>query len=155
MPRNTQDSMTNPREFKQKCAEVGARIRAFREAIGLDSAGLARQLSLTPDAIRKAETGESGVAQYVKLAELARVLHVTPNAILGFQDQMERDAFKGLLEAAFVAHRMPLEQARPLAEVVLRVLDSPELHSSGIPPEDSARNLGLYVIRQFLTPKLP
>jgi transcriptional regulator with XRE-family HTH domain len=155
MAQSTQGRMANTREFRQKCAEVGARIRAFRESVGMDRAELARQLSLTDDALRKAERGETGVTQFVKLAELASALRVTPNAILGFQDPVEREAFKGLLEAAFVAQRMPLEQARPLAEVALRVLDSPELHNSGIPLSDSARSIGLYVIRRFLTREQP
>jgi transcriptional regulator with XRE-family HTH domain len=147
--------MADTREFQQRCVEVGARIRAFREALGWSEAQLGERLSLGPDAIRKAEKGGSGVTQFVKLAELARALGTTPNAILGIQEMPERDAVMGLLQAAFVDRGMTLEQARPIAEAVLTVLDSPELRNAGIPLEDSTRSVGLYVIRQFLSREQP
>lgn len=143
--------MADTKDFREKCAKVGVRIRALRTAINPRRSIFAREvLKMADDNLRKIEAGLA-VAQFVKLGELARALKSTPNAILDFKDgSNEREAFKGLLEAAFVAHGLPLEQARPLSEAVLAVLDSPELRSTGISLEDSARTIGQFVIRQFL-----
>lgn len=149
MPRN-QDDMASAKEFQARCEQFGAKIKRLRISMKLTQRELGARLSIGGDAVGKIEMGIGGAKQFVKLADIASTLNTTPNFLLGIRETPERSAFKGLLQAAFVARGIPLEQARPLAEAALRVLDSPEIRSNDISPEDTARTIGVWAIRQLL-----
>jgi hypothetical protein len=122
-------------EIERLSAEIGARIVELREARQMEQAQLAR-------------AGDS-VRQLVKLS----AQRVTPNATLGFRETSEREALKGLIEAGLQSPGLSLEQARPLAELMLEVLDSPAIRERGIPTRDTARILAAHVIEQFFQQK--
>jgi len=148
MPIKKQRETPSIKEFERTCIAIGARIAAFRKAKRWEQSSLAHRIGTGLDAIRKIESGKN-LNQYVKLVELAKALGVTPNEILNFPQQNEHDAFLGAMEAAFLSQGMPLEQVRPLAEVALEALNSPEVRSAGIPVRDSARIVVLVAIRKF------
>lgn len=62
-------------------AELGARIRALREAAGLRAADLADLISLDATAVSKIENGRRSVKS-VELARIAQALRVSPLALL-------------------------------------------------------------------------
>jgi transcriptional regulator with XRE-family HTH domain len=139
------------RQFRQRCAQIGARIRTLREAKGLSQAELGVQLSLGGDAVRKWEGGIN-IDSYAELVDLVRALGCTPNDlfidIAEVPGPPERDVIKGLLEGVCLALGRPLEQAQPLAEAALEVLDNPSVRNTGSPLRDSARILAADAVRR-------
>jgi hypothetical protein len=57
------------------------------------------------------------------------------------------------MEAGLQSPGLSLEQARPLVELMLEVLDSPAIRKRGIPTRDTARVLAAHVIQQFFEQK--
>jgi transcriptional regulator with XRE-family HTH domain len=147
--------MTNARGFRGTKDQVGKKIRAVREARGLSRAEVgAAYYGAGEDAIRKIEDGTSGSDGYVKLANMAQILKSTPNELLEFGEP-DQEAIKGLLEGIAIAFGLPLGRAVALADTVLEVLNSEDIHSAGIPLRESARSVGLYEARQFLRKEQP
>src|SRR5271168_3580841 len=101
MTQHHHDDTASIGEIERLSVEIGARIAELREARQMEQAQLAR-------------AGNS-VRQLVKLS----IQRVTPNAILGFRETSEREAFKGLMEAGLQSPGISLEQARALAEIML------------------------------------
>jgi transcriptional regulator with XRE-family HTH domain len=64
-------------------AAVGQRVRELMKARGLTGKDMAAALGLSTSGISDLLHGRS-VKQYVQLAEIARLLGVTPNDLLGF-----------------------------------------------------------------------
>ena len=143
-----QRDMTKTRADKEKAAKVGATILRIREARGMSREAVgAAYYGSGYDAIRKIEDGISGAEGFVKLAKLAEILRSSPNELLDWQDQ---DAILGVMEGIALACGLPPEQASPLAELVLEVLNSPDIRNTGIPLRDIARTVGSFEARKFL-----
>jgi hypothetical protein len=130
--------------------EIGRRIEAIRLERKMDRQEVgAAYYESGADAMRKIEDGTSGSDGFVKLARLAKVLRTTPNELLGFE-LIHQDGFRGVLEGIGLAIGLPLDRAVVLADTVLKVLNSPDIRSNGVPLRDSARSIVTYELRQFL-----
>jgi hypothetical protein len=152
----------NNKDAAQISREIGARIAKRMAELKLSDADIAARSAIGHESIRNYRYGRD-MKQLTRVLDLTRALEWTPNDLFrvgeggGGTAQLsegEKEAAKGLLEAMFIALRgMALEEARPLAETVLKLLDDPALRSSGISPKDTARILGMHVISQFMPPK--
>ena len=148
-------SMANTREFRETAKRIGRAIERIRKQRGKSQAEVgAAYYGSGVDAIRKIEAGTSGSDGFVKLLKLAEILQSTPNDLLEVRDSSE-EAIRGLLEGIALAFDRPLEQAAPLAEILLKVLNSPDIRNTGIPLRDSARSVGSFEARQFLRKEKP
>ncbi|WPP04628.1 helix-turn-helix transcriptional regulator [Methylocella tundrae] len=145
--------MGTSKEAEELAAKIGAKIKELRLAKGFATQdSFAKKLGMKADGVSAYERGNN-LIQLVKLSEMAQILGVTPNDILGFKPgsagQM-RQVTGILLERSCVALGVPEKRARALAETVLAVLDSPAIHTSGIPLEDIVRILADDAIRRSL-----
>jgi XRE family aerobic/anaerobic benzoate catabolism transcriptional regulator len=60
---------------------IGARVRSLREARGLTQRGLAERSGVSPRYLAQLEAGDANIS-VERLADVARVLHTTPSALL-------------------------------------------------------------------------
>ena len=123
--------MASISEIERLCVEIGALIARLREARHVGQVQLAR-------------AGDN-VRQIIRLS----ALRLMPNEILGIHETSEREAFMGLMEAGLQSCGLSLEQAPPLAELVLEVLDSPAIRKGSVTTRDAARTLAIEAIHQF------
>lgn len=79
---------------KQKNIEIGARVAALRESLGLTQDELARKVGYTASSsrssIQKIESGKSGIPQS-KLADFAEALNTTIPALMGLIEPQVTD----------------------------------------------------------------
>jgi transcriptional regulator with XRE-family HTH domain len=97
---------------------MGARIRAFRERSGMSARDLAKALGISVAAINEMQQGRS-VKQYVQLREIARLLGVTPNAILGVSEDPP-GLIVGAFEALLIEAGWPASQAKDAVGVAMK-----------------------------------
>ena len=97
---------------------VGARIRTARERAGISPATLAKALGISPAAVNEIQQGRS-VKQYVQLRVLARTLGVTPNAILGVDDDPPALTMRAI-EALLVEAGWPEARAKEAIGVAMQ-----------------------------------
>lgn len=122
-------------EVREKVAqarvELGRRIRAAREAAGLSQDAVAKELGVDQSTVAWWETGKASPRP--RNRHKLHLLLGTPEATLALQvctlcgnnHRQELDDLEGL-EAAGLARRVPLEDARALAEKLRDGLDGRE-----------------------------
>jgi transcriptional regulator with XRE-family HTH domain len=76
---------------------IGERLRRFRQERAMTQEDLAGRSGVSKDVIRKLEQGRRDGARIATLAALARELGVTPSALLGRRERLERQAPEGIL----------------------------------------------------------
>jgi transcriptional regulator with XRE-family HTH domain len=126
---------------------IARNLSSFRIRKEMKQAQVAEVIGVSPDAVRKAESGQN-LASYIKIAKWARALGTTPNHILDFQEG-EREAFLGAIEGAFISRGMEVAQAEALAQIVIEVLDSPEVRTGGKSIRDNARIAAMILTRKL------
>ena len=78
-------------------ATIGERLQAFRRERAMTQEELAARSGVSRDVIRKLEQGVRPSARVATLKALARGLGVTPAAMLGQRERLERDSPDGIL----------------------------------------------------------
>jgi transcriptional regulator with XRE-family HTH domain len=78
-------------------ATIGERLRKFRHERAITQEELAERSGVSKDVIRKLEQGRRTSARVKTLGDLARGLGVTPSALLGRRERLERQAPDGIL----------------------------------------------------------
>lgn len=112
--------------------EIGERIKTMREALGMSVANLASALGLKPFALREIESGRS-MRQYLKLAEMCRMLRTTPNVLLGFEPEAieggdQLDMMGAAVQVMLIDEGWPRERAEALVDIATEVaLEKTEL----------------------------
>lgn len=76
---------------------IGRRLRGFRQERALTQEELAERSGVSKDVIRKLEQGVREGARIATLKALARGLGVTPSALLGQRERLERQSPDGIL----------------------------------------------------------
>lgn len=134
-------------EPDERAVEIGARIRKLRDQRKFTNPSIARMMRVQVDAINRMMRGES-LVQAVKLADLARVLQVTPNDLFGFSAGVDRDLVRQAFEGA-LAEFLPSDQAAAMVQAVLAAIDAPEVPAADrgttarVRAADEVRRLGL------------
>lgn len=82
-----------PTTTVSQAAQIAERIRAAMKARGLKVKDLAAMLGLSGNAVSEMLAGNN-MTQWVKLANMARALGVTPDHLLGFKDVPDPEAFE-------------------------------------------------------------
>jgi transcriptional regulator with XRE-family HTH domain len=88
--------------------EHGLRLAQFRKAAGLSQKELAERIGVAQPIISRYEKGQRKLYDDM-LAELAAVLEVTPNDILGIASSKTRDAEAAALSKRMVARLKKIE----------------------------------------------
>lgn len=106
-------------------AEIGQRVRDLRQRIGLSAVDLAKALGVTHSSIKELETGR-GTRQFIQLRELARILGVTPNVLLGVGDMPEGavdqlDMMGAAVQVMLMDDGWPRERAEALVDIATEV----------------------------------
>ena len=70
---------------------LGDRIRAARLRYGMSQAELARRLDVSPTTMNSIEAGRTLDPGVLKVKEIARILRVNMNYLVGFTDNMESE----------------------------------------------------------------
>lgn len=141
--------MTRDDDLRRKAADIGARIDALVKADPRGQAGVAAELEVEIEALKKVQAGKSN-RQYAKLARVAAVLRTTPNHLLGFDGGTERELLRGAIEGAYTGLGFPAAEAREFAEVFLRLIDRCEADNLDPPSADRGRILADYLVREFV-----
>lgn len=105
--------------------DLGLRIKQLREGLGLSVADLAAALDIKPFALREIEAGRSA-KQFLKLADMARLLGTTPNYLLGADavspvtvDQLEM--MGAAVQVMLIDDGWTRERAEALVDIALEV----------------------------------
>jgi HTH-type transcriptional regulator/antitoxin HipB len=131
-------------ELDRLALEIGQRIRARRERLGLTEAELGKAVGRSKRAVQELSTGNA-TRQYAKLARLSKALQTTPSDLLGFESAeiLSGRTAQAILEEAlyFVAEQalhLPADQAsygvllKALAQVVAQdVIAALQRHEEG------------------------
>jgi len=145
--------MTEESELTHKAEEIGERIRTFMRHRGMDHDTLGRALGITGNAVTQILGGKSTV-QYAKLSNLADVLGVEPNDILGFPAGSGRNLLMGALEGTLLALDFSHEEASEITLIVLRVLDTPSgAHLDTATPKHTGKVIAEFLVRQYVDSK--
>lgn len=76
---------------------IGERLRTFRQERAMTQEELAERAGVSKDVIRKLEQGTRADARIATLKALAKGLGVTPSALLGQRERLERQSPDGVL----------------------------------------------------------
>ncbi len=76
---------------------IGERLRAFRQERAMTQEELAERAGVSKDTVRKLEQGQRDWAKRVTLDALAKALGISPAALLGRRERLERQAPDGIL----------------------------------------------------------
>lgn len=105
---------------EQAGAAIGQRIRDLMQARGLAGKDVAAALGLSTSGVSDILHGRS-VKQYVQLADIARLLGVTPNDLLGFADAMTEAIAVEIVGAAIEGMLMDLGWPEDRAERLVQI----------------------------------
>jgi transcriptional regulator with XRE-family HTH domain len=145
--------MTDEAALNRKAEEIGQRIRALMNRKNMDHKALGEALGITGNAVTKI-LGGSSTTQYAKLSNLADVLGVDPNEILGFAPGSSRELLLGALEGTMLGLQFPPVEAEEIALIVLRVLETPSSsHLSTASPRHTGKVIAEFLIRQHVDSK--
>jgi transcriptional regulator with XRE-family HTH domain len=145
--------MTEEAELNRKAEEIGERIRTLMRQKGMDHDALGKALGITGNAVTQIVGGKSTV-QYAKLSNMADVLGVEPNDILGFPSGSQRDLLMGALEGTLLALNFSHVEASEISLIVLRVLDTPSgAHLDTASPKHTGKVIAEFLIRQHVDAK--
>ena len=142
--------MTINDETKRLEKAIGDRIDAAVKADPRTREQIANTLGMSAGALQKIQEGKS-TTQFAKLAQLASVLHRSPNELLGFDDASNREVLRGAIEGAFEGVGYPNSAAQELAVIVLKVFDTPEVGDPSNKPLERARAIAKYLAQQWST----
>lgn len=114
---------------------IGARIRRFREKLGLTRIEFAPYLGISEQHLYKIETGKRNAT----LPILDRLLEAFPDASEELRDALAPDTRHVLFSEA--QDSLPVDQQRILEKHngFIKIYTKPEWDERGIPPEDFAR----------------
>lgn len=104
-------------------AELGARIKSAREALGLRASDLATRVGLDPTALSKIENGRRAVKS-VELARIAQALRVSPLALLQPESLLGRLPIAARQAGSSVAMGAAYDRLVSLAELHVVLSDS-------------------------------
>jgi transcriptional regulator with XRE-family HTH domain len=128
-------AVTDETELNRKAVEIGERVRTFMRRKGMNHNELGKALGIGGNAVTQFLSGK-GTVQYAKLSNLAGVLGVDPNAILGIVPGSSRELLLGAIEGALIALNFSQAEAIEIAAIVLQVIDTP---SSSASPKRGSR----------------
>ena len=115
--------------------EIGSRINAMREALGLRHQDIAIPMDRTEATVKKIVAGEA-VDGFVKLAHLARVLKTTPNDILGVSDSgalaVQPEIWAEVIEEILHETGFGHNYAHEIACTVVRAATGPLMRQAGV-----------------------
>jgi Zn-dependent peptidase ImmA (M78 family)/DNA-binding XRE family transcriptional regulator len=109
-------------------AELGARIRALREAVGLQAQELAAEVGLDPTALSKIENGRRAVKS-AELARIADALRLSPLALLEDDSLLARLPMAARRAGRSITEGGAFERLLSLTELHV-VLSESGIHSS-------------------------
>lgn len=106
-------------------ADIGRRVRALRQAIGLSAVDLAKALGVTVSAVKELESGRA-TRQFVQLREMAVILQTTPNVILGLDENaatspQQLDMMGAAVQVMLMDDGWPRERAEALVDIATEV----------------------------------
>jgi transcriptional regulator with XRE-family HTH domain len=136
--------MTINDETKRLEKAIGDRVDAAVKADPRGREGIAAALGISAGALQKIQQGKS-TTQYAKFAQLAAVLHRSPNELLGLDDAGNREVLRGAIEGACERIGYPQMTAQALAVTVLKVIDTPEVGVPSTNPLERARAIAKYL----------
>jgi transcriptional regulator with XRE-family HTH domain len=139
--------MTTTEDISRLEKEIGARIDAAVKADPRSRDTIAAALGITAGALQKIQEGKS-TTQYAKFAQMATILHRTPNELLGFPATADRDLLRGAIEGACEGFGYPRLAAQALAVIVLRVIETPEVGDQSTNPLERARSIAKFLTQQ-------
>lgn len=147
------DSMGDRKDIDARARDIGARVSGFRKRAKITAPQLASLLGVQKDAINRIQSGRN-LSQWLKLADLATILNVTPNDLLGFNSIADREIVRAALEASYQALGLNEEEVRILAESILAVIDEPPVESTNLDRATLARAQSEIEVRRLLRSKL-
>lgn len=113
--------------------EIGARVQAARDAIGMSVADLAAALNLKPFAVREIEAGRN-IKFWGQVSDFARILGTTPNYLLGFDSNggpppaNQLDMMGAAVQVMLIEDGWERERAEALVDIATEVaLEKSEL----------------------------
>lgn len=120
---------TPPKDVVLSREEIGARLRALRQARGMTQVQLARVLGTQQTAVSQVELGNRGLT-IQQVVKLARALHVSTDAILGSTNgtahaEMPRD--RRLLRRLRQIEQLPKAERQALLRTIDAFLKSSQV----------------------------
>jgi transcriptional regulator with XRE-family HTH domain len=140
--------MTSADDIERLEREIGERIDAAVRADPRSQVAIAAALGLTAGALQKIQDGKS-TTQFAKLAQLAAVLHKSPNELLGL-DGRQREALTGALQGAFEGLGYDPPGAQELAAIVLKVICTHESDGRSPSPQEPSLVIAKFLAQQFV-----
>jgi transcriptional regulator with XRE-family HTH domain len=125
---------------------IGDRIDAVVKADPRSPMEIAAELGISAGALQKIQEGKS-TTQFAKFAQLAAVLHRSPNELLG-ADDTSREVLRGAIEGAYEGLGYPHLEAQALAVIVIKVIDTPESGDPSPNPLERARSIAKFLTQQ-------
>lgn len=127
--------------------EIGAAVREARERLGLSRSDLGNRIGLDQETIKKIESGER-VKQWLRVAQLAEALHVTPNALLGFP-VLQPAALESALRPILVAFGQDPQDADSIARILLEAVEDAQSLDGDEPEPTRFRHAGAIAAARF------
>ena len=110
---------------------VSVRIRERRHALGLSQSGLAELAGVSPELVSRIERGRC-LPSVPTLVEFANVLRTTPNDLLGFEQPLDDEELRPLLDAVNALGPAQRAEIRRIAEALAK-------YQSDVPPPRDGR----------------
>lgn len=145
--------MGDSKDIDPRARDIGVRVSKFRKAAKITAPHLASLLGVQKDAVNRIQSGRN-LSQWLKLADLATLLKVTPNDLLGFNSVTDREVVRAALEASYQALGLNEDEVRILAESILTVIDEPPVESANLDRVTLARAQSEIEVRRLLRSKL-
>lgn len=108
---------------------VSVRIRERRHALGLSQSGLAELAGVSPELVSRIERGRC-LPSVPTLVEFSNVLRTTPNDLLGFEQPLDDEELRPLLDAVNALGPAQRAEIRRIAEALAK-------YQSDVPPREA------------------
>ena len=144
--------MSADEKISPEMAALGETIRQLRDAKGLRVKDIAAHLGVTEGAVKNLQRG-GGTQHFFRLAQICRLLGITPNELLGFNGAGDDDVALGALEVSYIDLGLPEAEARLYAQAVLEAIKAPPIQSVVLQPRDHGRAKAEIALRKLARPK--
>jgi transcriptional regulator with XRE-family HTH domain len=118
---STHEGVVNP-----VAKSVSVRIRERRHALGLSQSGLAELAGVSPELVSRIERGRC-LPSLPTLVMFSNCLRTTPNDLLGFEQPLDDEELRPLLEAVNALGPSQRAEIRRIAEALAK-------YQSDVPP---------------------
>lgn len=122
--------------------DIRKRLRDRATELGLSYAEIAGRVGVSEAAIKKLMTTH-GLKNFARLSSLCQALEISPNALLGFNEEgaLSEPLLLAGMSISFEALGLPRSDADALAEIVLEAVHISTLGQQEIEPDAAVRLL--------------